>query len=74
LGAKLLAPYHSEFSEMLLQKAEDAYRKGVVYHDEFADYSTNEPTMDGTPSLCFYLGYLNSQANANEKSCRNHKE
>jgi len=23
--------------------------------------------MDGTASLCFYLGYLNSQANANEK-------
>ena len=39
----------------------------VVYHDDFADYSTNEPTMDGTASLCFYLGYLNSQANANEK-------
>jgi peptidoglycan/xylan/chitin deacetylase (PgdA/CDA1 family) len=39
----------------------------VVYHDDFADYSTNEPTMDGTASLCFYLGYLNSQANVNEK-------
>ena len=38
----------------------------VVYHDDFADYSTNEPTMDGTASLCFYLGYLDSQANENE--------
>ena len=39
----------------------------VVYHDDFADYSTNEPTMDGTASLCFYLGYLDSQANEAEK-------
>ena len=34
----------------------------VVYHDDFADYSTNEPTMDGTASLTYYLGYLNSKA------------
>ncbi len=26
----------------------------VVYHDDFADYSTNEPTMDGTASLIYY--------------------
>lgn len=30
----------------------------VVYHDDFADYSTNEPTMDGTASLTFYLSAL----------------
>ena len=23
----------------------------VVYHDDYGDYSTNEPTMDGTASL-----------------------
>ncbi|VBB47322.1 Polysaccharide deacetylase [uncultured Paludibacter sp.] len=34
----------------------------VVYHDDFADYSSNEPTMDGTASLTYYLGYLNAQA------------
>lgn len=34
----------------------------VVYHDDFADYSTNEPTMDGTASLTYYFGYLASQA------------
>jgi hypothetical protein len=27
----------------------------VVYHDDYADYSTNEPTMDGTASLVLYL-------------------
>ncbi|UCG28900.1 MAG: glycoside hydrolase family 9 protein [Bacteroidales bacterium] len=30
----------------------------VVYHDDFADYSTNEPTMDGTASLTYYLSSL----------------
>jgi len=30
----------------------------VVYHDDWADYSTNEPTMDGTASLCYYLSSL----------------
>ena len=34
----------------------------VVYHDDFADYSTNEPTMDGTASMCYYMGYLSKQA------------
>lgn len=34
----------------------------VVYHDDYADYSSNEPTMDGTASLTYYLGYLSSQA------------
>lgn len=30
----------------------------AVYHDDWADYSTNEPTMDGTASLVFYLSTL----------------
>jgi len=34
----------------------------VVYHDDFADYSTNEPTMDGTASLCYYLAGLTSES------------
>ncbi|MFC1783522.1 glycoside hydrolase family 9 protein [Planctomycetota bacterium] len=29
-----------------------------VYHDDYGDYSTNEPTMDGTASLTFYLSAL----------------
>ena len=36
--------------------------KVVVYHDDYADYSTNEPTMDGTASMCYYMGYLSKQA------------
>lgn len=30
----------------------------VVYHDDYSDYSTNEPTMDGTASLTYMLGTL----------------
>ena len=30
----------------------------VVYHDDNSDYSTNEPTMDGTASTTFFLGKL----------------
>lgn len=30
----------------------------AVYHDDHGDYSTNEPTMDGTASLTFYLSTL----------------
>jgi peptidoglycan/xylan/chitin deacetylase (PgdA/CDA1 family) len=32
--------------------------KLAVYHDDFADYSTNECTMDGTASLVYYLSSL----------------
>jgi len=27
----------------------------IVYHDDYGDYSTNEPTMDGTASLIYLL-------------------
>ncbi len=30
----------------------------VVYHDDYSDYSTNEPTMDGTASLAYMLSRL----------------
>lgn len=39
----------------------------VVYHDDYADYSTNEPTMDGTVSLSYYFGYLSAQALKKQK-------
>ena len=44
---------------------EDSYRSfqnGVaVYHDDMGDYSSNEPTMDGTASLSFYLSSLEKE-------------
>ncbi len=30
----------------------------VVYHDDYGDYSTNEPTMDGTAALIYLLASL----------------
>jgi endoglucanase len=34
----------------------------AVYHDDWADYSTNEPTMDGTASLTYYLSALQKES------------
>lgn len=40
------------------------YQHGrAVYHDDYSDYSTNEPTMDGTASLTYMLGRLAAKAN-----------
>ncbi len=39
--------------------------KLAVYHDDFADYSTNECTMDGTASLTYYLSSLQFQSGKN---------
>lgn len=35
----------------------------VVYHDDAGDYSTNEPTMDGSACLILYLASLESPKN-----------
>lgn len=37
----------------------------LVYHDSTHDYSTNEPTMDGTASLTFPLSYYQREGSAN---------
>jgi endoglucanase len=34
----------------------------IVYHDDFGDYSTNEPIMDGTASMVYLLSSLSSRA------------
>lgn len=65
--------YHSIFSSLIgiYLANEDMYAdfqsNYVVYHDDYADYSTNEPTMDGTASLSYYFGYLSSQAKKRQK-------
>lgn len=65
--------YHSIFSSLrgIYLANEDEYADfqsdDVVYHDDYADYSTNEPTMDGTASLTYYLGYLSAQAKQPQK-------
>ncbi len=42
------APFQSEFA---------------VYHDDWGDYTNNEPTMDGTASLTMYLSSLEQPQN-----------
>ncbi len=38
------------------------FQQGVaVYHDDIGDYTSNEPTMDGTASLSFYLSSLEKE-------------
>ena len=39
----------------------------IVYHDSVHDYSTNEPTMDGTASLTFPLSYYQMRGNNSTK-------
>ncbi|MCX8010699.1 MAG: glycoside hydrolase family 9 protein, partial [Ignavibacteria bacterium] len=51
--------------------AEDEYKDFqsdfIVYHDDYGDYSTNEPTMDGTASLTFYLSSLEASKRVDSK-------
>ncbi len=55
LGIKL---YHGDEYEQ--------YQPGmVVYHDDHGDYSTNEPTMDGTASLSYILSELEKNSPQN---------
>jgi hypothetical protein len=34
----------------------------VVYHDDRGDYSTNEPTMDGTAGAIWMMAYFGMDA------------
>jgi endoglucanase len=40
----------------------------VVYHDDYGDYVTNEPTMDGTASLIYLLAAQEAQTVLNKKN------
>jgi len=60
--------YGSIFNSLIGIKLEeeDSYAEFqsdlVVYHDDVGDYSTNEPTMDGTASLVYYLSSMESKS------------
>jgi hypothetical protein len=45
----------------------------AVYHDDFGDYSTNEPTMDGTASLIYLLA-AKDQEKSSVKAAANQKK
>jgi hypothetical protein len=40
----------------------------AVYHDDHGDYSTNEPTMDGTASLIYLLAAKENEARENQRA------
>lgn len=60
--------YGSIFNSLigLVLEREDPYTEfqsnKFVYHDDVGDYSTNEPTMDGTASLLYYLSSLEKES------------
>ena len=39
----------------------------VVYHDDISDYSTNEPTMDGTAGSMIMMSYLERRKTNDER-------
>lgn len=53
IGIKLYEP--DEYAEFQSDLA--------VYHDDYGDYSTNEPTMDGTASLIYLLAAKEAASN-----------
>ncbi|WP_245751158.1 glycoside hydrolase family 9 protein [Parafilimonas terrae] len=44
----------------------------AVYHDDYGDYSTNEPTMDGTASLIYLLAAKQSEVNQTNRVTYSH--
>lgn len=66
--------YTSIYSNLIGIKLfnEDVYKPFqsalAVYHDDYGDYSTNEPTMDGTASLIYLLAAQQAQAAASQHS------
>ncbi len=44
----------------------------VVYHDDAGDYSTNEPTMDGTASLIYLMAAKESETGQQKRPLKDH--
>lgn len=42
--------------------------ESIVYHDDVGDYSTNEPTMDGTADAILMMALLNDPKNAKQSN------
>lgn len=40
----------------------------IVFHDDFQDYSTNEPTMDGTACFTYYLSAMEKEGQNNKNN------
>ncbi|MFA6335191.1 MAG: glycoside hydrolase family 9 protein, partial [Bacteroidales bacterium] len=66
------------YNELFKERAGGALRKAdsyapfnngkAVYHDDIGDYSSNEPTMDGTAGLCYYFASMENEGREIEAS------
>lgn len=55
---------HSQLLGLTLERPDDYLNRQnpfVVYHDAVGDYSTNEPTMDGTAGSILMMAYFSTQ-------------
>ncbi|MBB4035253.1 hypothetical protein GGR21_001142 [Dysgonomonas hofstadii] len=73
-GGLVDGPIYKTIYESLLGihlRYDDAYAPfqfgAAVYHDDPGDYSSNEPTMDGTASLSFYLSTMEKTGKTQKK-------
>jgi len=73
IGGLVDGPVYKRLYESLLgihlQYADDyaPFQFGTaVYHDDPGDYSSNEPTMDGTASLSYFLSTMQKRGKAQE--------
>jgi len=57
---------------MLPDKYADFQSGLVVYHDDAGDYSTNEPTMDGTASLIYLMAAKENETGLQKKPLKEH--
>ncbi|HYJ63701.1 MAG TPA: glycoside hydrolase family 9 protein [Parafilimonas sp.] len=66
--------YKSLIGIQLYQEDEyAAYQSGLaVYHDDYGDYSTNEPTMDGTASLIYLMAAKQNEADNKNSFTHSH--
>jgi endoglucanase len=76
-GGLVDGPVYSEIYNNLIGIRllnEDSYKEfqngKAVYHDDIGDYSTNEPTMDGTASLSFYLSAMEKKGLSQKKEIK----
>jgi peptidoglycan/xylan/chitin deacetylase (PgdA/CDA1 family) len=66
--------YRSRFESLrgIHLKYDDHYAPfqfgAAVYHDDPGDYSSNEPTMDGTASLSFFLSTLQKEGQRQQRA------
>ena len=48
-------------------KFSDIQPGNIIYNDDYSDYLTNEPTLDGTASLTYYLSALENESEKSYK-------